>query len=338
MFTCIQVLLYVFLCRFDALLRLLVPSLTVLNSIFQALVFERDQNTMGCDPSAGMKTAVKVTKLYNNYHFILYCYRHYNDLLMSWDVSDNYQMMGLIFYAYIILKFFIEQKTKKQNFVSRIKIEVDISFLKTKGRVIVFNCRHGATVANIVEKLRRILKLEGTRWIGLIRSDAKSVCRATEVIFCNSSFLLIGEGVFGTDDNVDDDEDETEVLDRSVLDNDEEREESGEQVVSLLYSNVRGGLGGQMNNEKKVAIKAVSANDTIFALCETNSLPRDVPNLAGTFGRDACVVACEEVTYDKNGKRCKPRMGRKILGYGSRDGLLILMVQLVLKLREDFLY
>jgi hypothetical protein len=98
---------------------------------------------------------------------------------------------------------------------------------------------------------------------------------------------------------------------------DPEYRERQRSSLSILYSNVSGGMGSRFNINKKMAIKACSMQDAILALNETNCVASDAMMLANCFGTNARVSDCSDCQY-KNGTRYNVKAGaRKLSGFGT---------------------
>ena len=183
--------------------------------------------------------------------------------------------------------------------------------------------RHGSRVSYIRLK-NKLCKMTGLdiHDTYLINSESNTVCLGFFSISCDLNLVLTTGNTFGGLDHL------TSLPAISntsrqkcgrfsdLLDDAEARVRNLNSFLTILVSNVRGGLGGTLNLSKKIAIKAASCGDTLLSLSECNCVESDARMLAATFGRDCRVSSLEDVVY-KNGIRCRPAGARKKMAFGS---------------------
>ena len=190
-------------------------------------------------------------------------------------------------------------------------------------RLISCKYEYGTIISSavLIAKIRRKLSIASKSPVFLFDFYANSITDESFCLVANMTLVVAGENRFGMDcDGL-----ETLPIQASlpkyshfgnILDDVEARDRNANSFLTILVSNVRGGLGGSLNLSKKMAIKAASCGDTLLSLSECNCVESDARMLAATFGRDCRVSSLEDVVY-KNGLRCTPVGARKKLAFGS---------------------
>ena len=221
-----------------------------------------------------------------------------------------------------------------KHYVEAIRYKMCVVDIVIKGKRWQVKCklRIGSKILNILKKIRIRIGINRETALYALNSKGKNLItyEGDENMYVCSDNTFGGHnsdiGDLVDSESSDDDTEDTSELRNNGLDDQEMRDEIGHQMISLFYSNVSGGLGGNGNNtetngrrmnfQKETAIKACSMADTIYALCETNAHKHDTNRLARAFGKEAFVEACDDFAYDRAGDRiCRAENG-KSSGFG----------------------
>ena len=157
--------------------------------------------------------------------------------------------------------------------------------------------------------IKQYIGIEQNEFLALFTSSGQILTRM-HTFTSNLKIIFRRENKFGSST-------EAPNVDSGLLDDTNFRARNSNSQISILYSNVSGGMGSRFNINKKVAIKASSMQDSILALNETNCVKSDASMLANTFGKNARVSDCSNLQYINGSRVILTGNARKASGFGT---------------------